>query len=400
MSNIIPIRSNIIYSENEQTIVDEIQTRILLESQGSLNDFSPASPLSALSEGQAYAINFLGENVNDLPGEFVLKYLEVLGVNRSTARNSIVPIQFTKSLGFTNNVFIPAGFRMFTQEGVVFTLDNPVVLSEETPSLIGYATSVGVGTGTNVGENTITGFSLALPGLASINNPAPARGGADVESANQAISRGLSFLTFRHLTNPRDYEIVTKAIIGQNYTVKAYSYFEVQDFLFNNESILDTVDDLSRRNVYLVVSSNNGEGINDAVQNKVKNYLLPRLQSGTEVKFIQPEKLLINIDIQTTNNPTQFDINRMVTSLRVNQSILYRGIGQSLNNSSLYSQVEAFFPINQLGSTITDNLGVGILEFTSRNDNIVSPRPNTVFQMNTITVTTSNGLIYTYEDEI
>jgi hypothetical protein len=54
---------------NTSALVRDTQTKIFLESDGSLNDFSPASPLSAIVEGQAYAQNELLYYLNSLPDE-------------------------------------------------------------------------------------------------------------------------------------------------------------------------------------------------------------------------------------------------------------------------------------------------------------------------------------------
>lgn len=40
---------------NTSALVRDMQTKVFLESGGQLNDFSPASPLTALVEGQAFA---------------------------------------------------------------------------------------------------------------------------------------------------------------------------------------------------------------------------------------------------------------------------------------------------------------------------------------------------------
>ncbi|MGL6342438.1 MAG: baseplate J/gp47 family protein [Waterburya sp.] len=415
MSTLEPVRPTILFNESEEELVRQIQARILLESQGVLDDFSPASPLSAITEGQAYAIAYLGETINKIPQETVMKFLEILGVTRSTARNSLVPIEFTLTQGFGSEVKIPRGFRVFTDAGIVFTLNLDTYLSPETPRVISYATSIGVGLINNVDANTITGYSLPLPGLQSITNPLPARGGEDAESVNETIARSLSFLSFRHLTTTRDYEEATRIVVGDSYRIKAYSFFEIQEFLYNRDPVdlltntidvpegtddfpaleLDPLDDLSRRNVYLVVSDNGGVGVNVALQNKIKNYLLPRLQVGTNVVFIPPEKVNLYLSIVFANNIEDGNINRLVNSLRISQSVLYSQIGVNLPLSEVLKKVEAFGKTTDFIISLKDPLLNPIVEYNSVNDIILAPRPNIVFVIKAIEVKRQQEGFYT-----
>ena len=56
MANIYgPILPLQLDSRNTDAMVRALQTKIFLESGGTLNDFTPASPLAAIAEGQAFA---------------------------------------------------------------------------------------------------------------------------------------------------------------------------------------------------------------------------------------------------------------------------------------------------------------------------------------------------------
>jgi hypothetical protein len=294
---------------------------------------------------------------------------------------------------------------MFTQNGLVFELDSPLRLTQDVQQAIGYATSVGVGSQFNVEENLITGYSLAIPGLQSITNPISAKGGSDAETVNQAISRGLSFLQFRHVTTPREYEIVAQSILGSSYKVKAFSYFEIQDFLFSNDRLevnsVDEVDprtDLGRRNIYLVCTDNLGQGVNVSEQNKVKNYLLPRTQAGTEVIFLNPEIIYIDLVVETLTTPSNNPLDSLVTALRDSQKVLYTGIGRSLRMASLYDLAETYTPIKVLSAEYLDNDfdRNSILSFSDRGDDFIPPYPNTVWLIQDVVVKTPNGDTYTY----
>ena len=82
---------------NTSALVRDTQTKIFLESDGSLNDFSPASPLSAIVEGQAYAQNELLYYLNSLPEAYTLQWLRQLGIQRSIGAKSVAEVSFIKT---------------------------------------------------------------------------------------------------------------------------------------------------------------------------------------------------------------------------------------------------------------------------------------------------------------
>ena len=92
---------------NTPALVRDTQTKIFLESGGQLNDFSAASPLSAIVEGQAYAQSELLYYLNSLPEAFTLQWFRQLGIQRSIGAKAIVEITFTKVEGFSRTIIIP-----------------------------------------------------------------------------------------------------------------------------------------------------------------------------------------------------------------------------------------------------------------------------------------------------
>lgn len=404
MTFVTPIQPNVAFDLEDQEILNEIQTRIRVASNGVLTDFSPASPLAAITEGQAYATALIANNLNTLPEQFLFRFLNILGLNVEVERQSKVIIDFVKTNGFNGSVIIPRGFIMFTSDGTVFTLDEQVVLGQALTRGIGFATSLRSGAIQNVPANTINGFSDPIPGLASINNPEPARGGANQETREAALSRGLSFLQFRHLVSPRDFEDAARGLIGSTYVVKAYSYFEIQDYVFANQDILfegeseiDTLDEFGRRNIYLVTSDNTAKGITLTLQNRIKNYFVPRTQAGTEVKFLNPDERLISVEVTATGEPPVNVVNRMATVMRQNQSILYRGIGSNFTASSFYNIVERFFDTDLVEIFFTDEFGDSLYSVTNRERVLIAPSPAAVFRLTGLKVITTSGIVYEYD---
>ena len=81
MSNIYgPVLPLQLDPRNTSALVRDMQTKIFLESDGQLNDFSSASPLSAMVEGQAFAQGELLYYLNSLPEAYTLQWLRQLGI--------------------------------------------------------------------------------------------------------------------------------------------------------------------------------------------------------------------------------------------------------------------------------------------------------------------------------
>lgn len=404
MSFIRPIQSEVSYDLNEQELLQEIQTRIETESEGLLDDFDPASPLSAITEAQAYAIALVANDLNTLPDQFLFQFLQTIGVNKSTSKASRVVVTFTKTTGFSNTLVIPQGFLMFTGDGIEFTLDEQLVIPQGVPSAAGFATSSTQGASTNVPAGSITGFSLAIVGLGSINNFQDASGGTDEETDDQAKTRALSFLQFRQLVRPRDYETAARAIIGENYVVKALSYFEVVNYLYAGDDVdlervgglTDPISDLSRRYIYLVTSNQEGIGINKATQNQVLNYLYPRITSGNEVRFLAPTVTDISITYTSLDSPGLSDASSCAAALVSNQSVLFQGIGNNISMSSIFGVGERFFRVSDATVSILDVAGNSIIDYSGRSNTVLAFNPASVFLIREVQVRGANGTVYTF----
>ena len=121
MANIYgPILPLQLDSRNTEALVRAIQTRIYLESNGTLNDFTPASPLSAIAEGQAFAQAELLYYLNNLPEAFSLQWLRQLGIQRKLGSKALVEVSFYKVPGFQRVLIIPEGTKVLADGGQVF----------------------------------------------------------------------------------------------------------------------------------------------------------------------------------------------------------------------------------------------------------------------------------------
>ena len=122
MANIYgPILPLQLDSRNTEALVRAIQTRIYLESGGQLNDFTPSSPLSAISEGQAFAQAELLFYLNNLPEAFSLQWLRQLGIQRKIGSRALVDVTFYKVPGYQRVLIIPKGTKLIANGGQIFT---------------------------------------------------------------------------------------------------------------------------------------------------------------------------------------------------------------------------------------------------------------------------------------
>ena len=135
-------------------IVRAIQTRINIESNGALNDFTSASPLAAISEGQAFAQSELLYYLNNLPEAFSLQWFRQLGVQRIVGSRAVVTVTFLPITGYQGSVIIPAGTKLYSDSGLTFIMTEEVSLRSGYDSATGIAKSEKWGVVYNVGLYT------------------------------------------------------------------------------------------------------------------------------------------------------------------------------------------------------------------------------------------------------
>ena len=115
MANIYgPILPLQLDSRNTDAMVRALQTKIFLESGGTLNYFTPASPLAAIAEGQAFAQAELLYYLNNLPEAFSLQWLRQLGVQRKVGSRTLADVTFYKVPGYQRVLIIPRGTKLIS----------------------------------------------------------------------------------------------------------------------------------------------------------------------------------------------------------------------------------------------------------------------------------------------
>ena len=211
---------------NTPALVRDMQTKVFLESGGQLNDFSPASPLSALVEGQAYAQSELLYYLNALPEAYTLQWLRQLGIQRSIGAKAIVEVTFTKVPNFNRTVIIPSGTTLLTSNRLRFILKDEVRIGDSITTSTGLATAEKWGTEYNVSSQSIEKINVNILGLGSVTNNTSAQGGKNLESIESMKSKAFSLIRRRGLITAEDYENEIASLTSDASIIKVLSYEE------------------------------------------------------------------------------------------------------------------------------------------------------------------------------
>lgn len=199
---------------NEAELVEQAIAAVYSYSNGSLNDFSSASPLRVLVEGLCFAGAEILYYANNVIEALVVSYLSNYGISRSLGTASQTLLNFTLTSAFGTAIQLPAGTQVQTQNGMIFSTDADLVFPAG--AIVGTvaATAGTVGKATNVAANSINQMLQPLSYIQTVNNPTAATGGSDEETQQQAIDRGLAAVRRRNLVSAADYEDYAKEILG------------------------------------------------------------------------------------------------------------------------------------------------------------------------------------------
>lgn len=200
-----PLPSLQLDPRNTSALLNEIQTRIYLESGGVLNDFSASSPLAAITEGQAFATSELLYYLNSLPEAFAIQWMKLLGIQRIVGSTAHVEVFFSKIPTYRRPVSIPSGTELYTSRGLKFILVEEVIIDSNSLINSGIAVSEKWGSIYNIPPRSLTTINKAIVGLESVYNISSGKGGEDTESVAEMKSRAFSLLRRRSLVTREDY---------------------------------------------------------------------------------------------------------------------------------------------------------------------------------------------------
>lgn len=298
MANIYgPILPLQLDSRNTEALVRALQTRIYLESGGELNDFTPASPLSAITEGQAFAQAELLYYLNNLPEAFSLQWLRQLGVQRKIGSRALVDVTFYKVPGYQRVLIIPKGTKLIANGSQVFVTLSEVRVSESESSATVSCQSERWGEAYNVAAGEINKIEKNFAGLEFLKNEQSAVGGTDTESVSQMKSRAFEVLSRRNLTTSADFENEVRTLVPESNLVKVLTYEE----RFALSSALSG-------NVVICVGDEDGHELSSSNLSYLVSSMKPRVTLGTNISFIPPEIIPIDLVIEILYDPNAIGV--------------------------------------------------------------------------------------------
>ena len=318
-------------SRNVNEVVRAIQSRIHIESGGQLTDFTPASPLAAISEGQGFAQAELLYYLNSLPEAVTIQWLRSLGVQRRIGSRALVDVTFFRVPGYTRPVTIPAGTKVYANSGQVFVLLDQVRMTESSATVT--AQSERWGTVYNVPAGSIGRVERNFLGLDLVTNNAPAAGGTDLETVDDMKLRAFELFGRRNLTSLADFEGEVSAIAPEATLVRVMSYED----RFGIES----------RGVYVVAGGDDGSQLSVPTQSLLLTSLRDRVPLDVKVYLSAPTVLPVEVvasiqwDPRVTTTFTDTLANQVKTLLA---DLVYPsaiGLGNSLSGSSVLRELLA-----------------------------------------------------------
>lgn len=264
---------------NTSALVRDTQTKIFLESGGELNDFSPASPLSALVEGQVFAQAELLYYLNSLPEAYTLQWFRQLGMQRQVGAKAVAEVTFIKNKNFSRSLIIPKGTVVSTSNRLNFILQQEVRISDLESSAVGRVLAEKWGSVYNVSVGAIEKINVNILGLDRSTNFKSAAGGKDLESIESLKGRAFSLLRRRGLVSSEDYELEVNNIAPEAAIVKVLTYEE--RFSLDQENLSG--------NVVICCSDNDGNKLTNTVIKNISDSIRKKVPLGNTVSFLSPE---------------------------------------------------------------------------------------------------------------
>jgi hypothetical protein len=298
MANIYgPILPLQLDSRNTDAMVRALQTKIFLESGGTLNDFTPASPLAAIAEGQAFAQAELLYYLNNLPEAFSLQWLRQLGVQRKVGSRTLADVTFYKVPGYQRVLIIPRGTKLISGGNKVFITLTEARIAESEFSVTVPCQSERWGESYNVGAGEINKIEKNFAGLEFLRNEQPAVGGTNTESVSQMKARAFEVLSRRNLTTAPDFENEVRTLLPETSIVKVLTYEE----RYSLSSLLSG-------NIVICAGDENGRELSPSNLSYLINSIKPRVTIGTNVSFLPPEVVPLDLVVEIMYDPNTLSL--------------------------------------------------------------------------------------------
>lgn len=325
-------------SRNVNDIVRAIQSRIHIESGGQITDFTPASPLAAISEGQGFAQAELLYYLNSLPEAVTVQWLRNLGIQRRIGSRALVEVTFYRVPGYNRPVTIPVGTRVYATGGQVYLTQTQVSMTESSATVI--AQSERWGTVYNVSAGSIGRVERNFLGLDSVTNNTAADGGTDLETVEEMKIRAFELFGRRNLTSRSDFESEVGSVAPEATLVRVLPYEE----RFGENS----------RGIFIVAGGDDGSALSTATQQQLLESIRDRVPLDVKVYLatptILPVEVVVNVlwDPRVTTTFTDTLAENLKTVIEDEVYPTTIGLGNNLDHVTLLRQILALDFVNDV----------------------------------------------------
>ena len=333
---ILPLRLD---PRNTVSLAKEIQSRIYEASNRQLNDFSPASPLSALTEGQAFAQGELLYYMNNLPEAWTLQWLRILGIQRILGSIASVEVTFFRTVGYPGSIIIPAGTRISTNSGLVFVTVADATIRDGDSLVSVLANSTGIGSRYNIQSGEISILISPFVGISSVTNFNSGSGGADLETIDSLKNRAFEFIKKRGLVTKSDFENYVASLIGFRGPVICLDSSITSELGFPSNSI------------NILASESNGKPIPIDEKSKIISELNLKSPVGSSISIIDPvvNPTSIRVEVSSASATSGRNIAQNIYSLlssTFNPSQI--GFGSNVDYTSIANLIRKIPEVNKL----------------------------------------------------
>lgn len=300
-----PLPSLQLDPRNTDALLNAMQTRIYLESGGSLNDFSASSPLAALTEGQVFAGSELLYYLNSLPEAFAIQWMRLLGVQRVIGATAHVEVFFSKIPSYNRVVVIPRGTELFTSRGLKFILTEDVTIDRFETASSGVAVSEKWGTIYNISPRSITTINSAVMGLDLVYNIAAGKGGEDTETVAEMKSRAFAVLRRRSLVTIEDYQNEIYNILPQLDMVE-----------YVPSSLLNNNEEASPSELLFIVGYDSTAIVETQIKTSILDALRQKSPVGVGVSLAEPLYIPLFVSVTVEYNSRNSNSLSVANSIR------------------------------------------------------------------------------------
>lgn len=210
-----PIAAPRLDPRTERQIAEAAILRTYEASDRRLNDFSPGSVMRTFVEALAFVASEMLYHVNKLPLAWSIRWLQILGIQRSLGSTASVTLTVTLTQPLSESWILPQGYGVLTVDrSRKFRTDEQLVIPPGQTVATISATCTTVGSGGNKAKFQVSQLVQSLPYLASVTNLEPAQGGTDSESLKQLQTRAFREVRRRGLIDGTDFANEAIKLLG------------------------------------------------------------------------------------------------------------------------------------------------------------------------------------------